>query len=123
MSIESMAVVLHHSAAKGTRKLILVGIANHEGDGGAYPTVRTLARYGNCDRRTAQRAVEWLVAHGELEVDLQAGGPRDMDDDDRPNLYRVTVTCPAWCDRTRQHRDTRHPLFGGGGTHAAHNRP
>lgn len=133
MSIEQLAVVLHHSTAKGTRKIVLMGIANHAGDGGSWPTVRTLARYANADRRTVQRAIDWLQAHGEVVVQYQAGGPKDMDDDDRPNRYDVTVVCPSWCDRTTHHRDTRgrpERLAGtlppppprrsrGGGTHAA----
>lgn len=126
MSVEHLAVVLHHSAAKGTRKLVLLGIANHQGDGGSWPSVRTLARYANVDRRTVQRAIEWLSDHGEVSVEYQQGGPRDMDDDDRPNMYHVLVTCPSWCDRTTNHRDVRgkpphlgFSLFRGGGTHAA----
>lgn len=34
MSIEAMAVALHHSKTQGATKLVLLGIANHEGDGG-----------------------------------------------------------------------------------------
>lgn len=102
-----MAAVLHHSNAKGTRKLVLLGIANHEGDGGAWPTMATLARYANADVRTCQRAVEWLVSKGELEVLRQAGGTPGIADHHRPNLFRVRVTCPAWCDRSTRHRDTR----------------
>lgn len=107
MSVEAMAVVLHHSRAKGTRKLVLLGIANHEGDGGAWPTMATLAIYANADVRTVQRAVEWLVGKGELAVLRQAGGTPNIADHHRPNLYKVRVTCPPWCDRTTRHRDTR----------------
>ena len=102
-----MAAVLHHSRAKGTAKLVLLGIANHDGDGGAYPAVSTLARYANTHERTVQRAIDQLVARGELRRELQAGGSREMPDHDRPNRYHVLVSCPPWCDRTSQHRDTR----------------
>lgn len=102
-----MAVVLHHSRAKGTAKLVLLGIANHEGDGGAYPSIATLARYANVHERNAQRAVEQLVAKGELVVAVMAGGDRECPEHLRPNAYRVMVSCPSWCDRTAQHRDTR----------------
>lgn len=102
-----MAVVLHHSRAKGTAKLVLLGIANHEGDGGAYPSVRTLARYANVNARNVQRAITWLIEHGEVVVDLQTGGERDWADHLRPNRYQVKVRCPSWCDRTTHHRDTR----------------
>ena len=43
MSIELMSLVLHHSVAQPTHKLILLGIANHQGDGGAWPSIETLS--------------------------------------------------------------------------------
>lgn len=107
MSVETLAVVLHHSKAKGTAKLVLVGIANHDGDGGAWPTVATLSRYANVDVRSVQRALVKLQQLGELHVDPQAGGLASSADCDRPNLYRVRVRCPTWCDGTPQHRDQR----------------
>lgn len=107
MSVESLAAVLHHSRARGTVKLVMVGIANHDGDGGSYPAVSTLARYANCEPRTVQRALERLVSLGELAVEVQEGGSRDVPDHRRPNRYHVRVACPPWCDRTTQHRDTR----------------
>jgi hypothetical protein len=102
-----MAMVLHHSRAKGTAKLVLLGIANHQGDGGAWPSVATLARYAGVDARSVQRALAQLQATGEVVVKLQQGGTPGMEDYDRPNLYQVNVSCPPWCDRTPQHRDTR----------------
>lgn len=101
-----MAAVLHHSRAKGTAKLVLVGIANHAGDGGAWPSVETLARYGNVHERNVQRALEKLEQLGEVEVHLQAGGTLFSHKSDwlRPNRYDVTVTCPTGCDRTANHR-------------------
>jgi len=102
-----MAVVLHHSKARGTNKLILLGIANHQGDGGAWPKVETLATYANVTYRNAQKAIEQLVRAGELARYVQQGGPRDMRDRDRPNRYDVLVTCPAWCDRTPNHKPLR----------------
>lgn len=104
MSIEAMAVVLHHSRAKGTDKLVLLGIANHAGDGGAWPTVVTLARYANVSERTVQRSIESLVMLGEIQVYLQAGGTRNVAPGHRPNRYDVLVACPATCDRSWQHR-------------------
>lgn len=102
-----MAIALHHSKAKGTAKLVLIGIANHDGDGGAWPAVETLAKYAACSERQVQRAIAWLQGHGELRVAAQQGGPRDMPDHARPNCYHVLVSCPPWCDRTPHHRDTR----------------
>lgn len=107
MSVESLAAVLHHSRAKGTAKLVAVGIANHDGDGGAWPTIATLARYANVTPRNVQAALAKLTSLGELVVELQAGGTPQLEDHERPNLYRLLVSCPPWCDRTPHHRDTR----------------
>jgi hypothetical protein len=104
MSVEQLAAVLHHSAATGTDKLVLVGIANHAGDGGAWPTVRTLARYANVSPRQVQKALGRLIASGELTRHVQAGGSAGWDDYTRPNRYDVHVACPDWCDRTAHHR-------------------
>lgn len=91
MSVESMALVLRHSRSKGTDKVVLIGIANHDGDGGAWPAIATLARYANVSERTVQRSIESLVALGELEVLENAGGKAGMRADRRPNLYRITL--------------------------------
>lgn len=107
MSVEALAIVLHHSRAKGTAKLVLIGIANHDGDGGAYPTHETLARYANVDERNVRRAIDKLASLGEVVVHVGRGGDRDCPEDLRPNLYELRVSCPVWCDRSRQHRDTR----------------
>jgi len=104
MSVEAIATVLHHSKASKTAKLVLVGIANHEGDGGAFPSVATLAKYGGCSERQVQRYIAALVELGELRVFAQRGGTDEARPDRRPNLYRVLVGCPDWCDGTTQHR-------------------
>jgi hypothetical protein len=107
VSVEALSTVLHHSRAKGTVKLVLIGIANHDGDGGAWPTVATLAKYANVHPRNVQKALEKLVSLGEIRVEPQAGGLANMADCDRPNLYHVKVRCPVWCDGSTQHRDQR----------------
>lgn len=112
MSIEHMAAVLHHSRAKGTHKLVLLGIANHEGDGGSWPSVRTLATYANVTPRNVQKSIAWLVERGELRVWVQDGGNHRTAEHRRPNRYQVLVTCPTWCDRTPNHRDTRRGQAG-----------
>ncbi|WP_181034091.1 helix-turn-helix domain-containing protein [Arthrobacter sp. GMC3] len=104
MSVESLAVVLHHSQASGTDKLVLVGIANHDGDGGAWPSVPTLARYANVSDRSVQRSIEKLRATGEIIVYTSAGGTRVTPDHKRPNRYEILVECPEGCDRSRNHR-------------------
>ena len=98
MSVEHLAIVLHHSRAKGTAKLILLGVANHQGDGGSWPAVTTLSRYANVSERNVRKALDALVSKGELLVTARPG---------RTNVYHVNVACPSWCDRTPNHRDTR----------------
>ncbi len=99
MSVESMALALHHSRAKGTTKLVLLGIANHDGDGGAWPALSTLARYaGGVDERTVRRSLRELEALGEIRVHVNGGGDRSTPGDRRPNLYEVLVACPSNCD-------------------------
>ena len=91
MSVESMAIALHHSRSKGTAKVVLLGIANHDGDGGAYPTVATLAKYANVSRANVQKALTKLESLGEIRRDVQAGGSHDAAEYLRPNLYRFLL--------------------------------
>lgn len=102
-----MAIALHHSRAKGSAKLILVGIGNHDGDGGAMPSMATLAKYGGVDVRQARKLVRRLEALGEIRTHVQAGTLDYLDDHEQPNRYDFLLACPAWCDRSKHHRDTR----------------
>lgn len=102
MSIEKMTTVLYHAEVGGSEKVVLLGIANHEGDGGAYPAVDTLARYANIDRRATQRILRRLEDAGLLASSRRTGAS---------TVYRVLVQCPENCDRTTNHR-----LVTGGGS-------
>lgn len=104
MSVEALALALHHSNAKGATKIVLLGIANHAGDGGSWPSVPTLAAYANVSDRQVQTSIDQLIKTGELRRDVQAGGLRNMADFDRPNLYHLTLSCPVNCDGTTAHR-------------------
>lgn len=110
MSVESISIALHHSKAKGTAKLVLIGIANHDGDGCAWPSVATLAAYAGVDARNVQRAIDTLVKLGEIRRDVQQGGDFRVPDHRRPNRYRFLLECPHNCDRTRNHRVRHHEL-------------
>lgn len=107
MSVEAMAVVLHHSRATGSDKVVLLGIANHDGDGGAWPSLETLAKYANMQVRGVQKCLRRLEALGEIVTAPQAGGTRVTDPYRRPNLYRITLACPPECDGTTAHRTSR----------------
>jgi hypothetical protein len=89
MAIEVMSLVLNHSKATGRAKLILLGIANHQGDQGAWPSIATLARYANASERSVKRDIQLLVEMGELRVEIN-GAPGDAQY--KPNLYWVTIS-------------------------------
>ena len=88
MSIEIMSLVLNHSKATGRAKLVLIGIANHQGEMGAWPSIATLARYANASESSVQRDIRELVALGELKVELQSAPTNSQY---KTNLYWVTV--------------------------------
>lgn len=117
VSFEAMAIALHHSRARGSAKLVLLGIANHDGDGGAWPAISTLARYAGVSGSQAQKLVGQLVGLGEIRRHVQAGGTRDMEQWQRPNRYDFLLVCPPDCDRTKNHRTVKRsamvlPAFG-----------
>jgi hypothetical protein len=72
MSIEVMTHVLRNSKATGRAKLVLLGIANHQGDNGAWPSIKTLATYANSSERSVQRDIQSLIEMGELLVEVNA---------------------------------------------------
>lgn len=94
-----MAWVWHGSKAKGTTRLVALAIADHASDDGtnAWPSVARLAQMCACSEATVRRSIKELQELGELLVDRQGGGPRDMRDDRRPNRY--TVRCPQAGDK------------------------
>ena len=104
MSVESLAIVLHHSRARGTAKLVLVGIANHDGDGGAFPKIATLAKYANVHPRRVMEALKALGELGEIIIHQNDGGTARTPEHVRPNLYELVLECPPECDRTKNHR-------------------
>lgn len=92
MSVESMSLVLNTSRSKGNDRLVLLGIANHDGDGGAWPSLATLARYANISTRSVQRALRSLIDLGELRVIVNGGGNRQTDPRYRPNYYVIQLS-------------------------------
>jgi hypothetical protein len=88
MSIEAVSLVLNQSKATGRAKLVLIGIANHLGDQGAWPSISTLARYANSSERSVKRDIQELVELGELKVELQNAPIRGQY---KTNLYWLTI--------------------------------
>lgn len=99
-----MACVLHHSRATGVDRLVMLGIANHDGDGGAWPSIGTLAKYAAASERSVQRAIRRLEELGEIKVYARAGGGMEVRGDRRPNRYDVLLACPPGCQGSRNHR-------------------
>jgi len=115
VSIEALSMVMNHSKATGSAKLVLLGIANHLGPDaheGAWPSQRRLADYANMSERGVQKCVDKLVALGELRVKVASGHSRSQY---KPNLYWVTVECSEDCDRSMSHHRVE-PQYGQGGT-------
>jgi hypothetical protein len=89
MSIEAVSLVLNESKATGRAKLVLLGIANHLGDHGAWPSISTLARYANASERSVKRDIQELVDLGELKVELQNAPTKTQY---KTNLYWITIS-------------------------------
>lgn len=92
MSIEAVSNVLQFSRAKGRAKLVLLGIANHLGDHGSWPSISTLAKYANASERSVKRDIQELVELGELIVELQAAPTNSQY---KTNLYWITLDLPG----------------------------
>ena len=116
MSIKAVDLVLNHSRAVGTDKVILFGIAHHDGDAGAWPAIDTLAHYANVNRRNARKSIQRLVEMGELQVLLQQGGTSHTRADRRTNRYVITVKEPV--DNDPQRGVSGDPASGNGGSPA-----
>jgi predicted DNA-binding transcriptional regulator YafY len=88
VSVEDIGIVLNHSRAEGRTKLVLIGIANHLGDHGAWPSIATLARYANASERSVKRDIKWLEEAGELFVERNAS---PMGGQYKTNLYWILL--------------------------------
>ncbi len=105
MSIEHVARALLIQGLTPAEKLCFVGMANHDGDGGCWPSVSTLATYVGVSPRQVQRLIRALEEKGLVVTEQNGGGSRKTPDHRRPNLYRltyegVTPTSPGDTDVT-----------------------
>lgn len=89
MSVEIISLVLNHSKAEGRAKVVLIGIANHQGDNGAWPSIATLARYANSSERSVKRDIKYLQDIGELVVEAQGGEGKSQY---KTNKYWVSIS-------------------------------
>lgn len=88
-----MSWVFEQSLSEGTDRLVLLAIADQARKDGtnAYPSIESIAEMANVSARTVQRAIRNLIDLGELRVERNAGGARDLRDDRRPNRYTVLM--------------------------------
>lgn len=88
MSIEIMNAVWRHSRADGRARLVMLAIADHQGELGAWPSLATLAKMVNASERSVQRDIDYLQNIGELEVHYQQAPTRNHY---KSNLYFVRL--------------------------------
>lgn len=88
MSIEIMNAVWRHSKSTGRARLVLLAIADHQGELGAWPSNATLAQMTNSSERSIRRDIQELVDLGELRVEYQNAPTRGQY---KTNLYWVTL--------------------------------
>lgn len=89
MSVESISWALRAQNISAMEKLVLIGIANHDGDGGSWPSIATLAMYANSSTRTVQRCIQALADRGFITVEQNMGGTMHTRADRRPNHYVI----------------------------------
>lgn len=85
----------------------MIGIANHDGDGGSWPSIATLARYAGITERNVQKQITALIELGEIVRIVNDGGTHRTPEHMRPNRYRILLRCPAGCDRSTNHRTSQ----------------
>jgi hypothetical protein len=83
-----MNAVWQHSRSEGRARLVLLAIADHQGEIGAWPSLERLAEMTNASVRSVQRDIQVLEALGELKVERQSAPTRSQY---RANLYWVTL--------------------------------
>jgi hypothetical protein len=71
MSIEVMNSVWRESKSDGRARLVLLAIADHQGEIGAWPSIKRLAGMVNASERSVQRDIQYLQKIGELIVEVQ----------------------------------------------------
>jgi len=82
-----MNAVWQHSKADGRARLVLLAIADHQGEIGAWPSISTLAKMVNSSERSV-RDIQHLQSIGELKVEVQNAPTKSQY---KSNLYWVTL--------------------------------
>jgi predicted transcriptional regulator len=88
MSIKVMQAVWQESKASGRARLVLLAIADHQGEIGAWPSIETIASMVNASERSVQRDIQKLHDMGELVVLWRQAPTRNRY---KANLYWVNL--------------------------------
>lgn len=92
MSIDVMTAVWRESQSEGRARLVLLAIADYQGEIGAWPSIATLAQMVNASERSIQRDIRELEVSGELIV-LERQAPTRAHH--KSNLYWVNLPSVA----------------------------
>lgn len=95
-----MNAVWRESRSTGRARLVLLAIADHQGEIGAWPSIKTLARMVNASERSVQRDITELQELGELEVHVQEAPSRGQY---KSNLYWVIL--PSVADNAARYEE------------------
>lgn len=115
MSIQAVAAVLAlDGKVAGSRRLVLISLANHaDQDGYCYPSRRTIGQEAGIGRlQTVTDCLGWLTEHGYIEraVNGWKGRPgAELPADKRPNLYRLLISVAPASGYT----ESVHPVLSG----------
>lgn len=103
MSIEIINAVWKHSQSTGRARVVLLAIADHQGQQGAWPSIETIAKMANSSKRSVSRDIAELAEMGELRVDERQA---PMGGQYRANLYWVLPQIMGYgSDMTNQSSD------------------
>jgi hypothetical protein len=107
MSVEAIAWALAQNLGDPTRKLVLIGLANHAHRDGteAWASNETIAEYANCSRRTVQRHLQALVDSGVIARGDQSAVER-VRADRRPVVYDIIAMRGDTVSRRDERGDT-----------------
>ncbi len=85
MSIENIKAVWDHSRQPGTKRLVMIALADMaNADGYCWPSIPLIARMCKCTNRYIMKIIPELEASGELYVDHRPGRTRG-------NIYMLTL--------------------------------
>jgi hypothetical protein len=119
MSIEIMNAVWRESKSTGRARLLLLCIADHQGELGAWPSIKRLSEMVNASERSVQRDIQLLEKLGELRVELRSAPTRGRYKANRywvnlPSTQEVTNPKDEMTDEAEEVTDSDVEVTAGG---------